>query len=273
MRSLGRDLRRRVDLVVTDLDGTVLDEDRGRATPPELWAALAEFQAVGGRWWVATGRDLPDALEAISRAGSRGLPSVVVATEQLIFRRRGDSFVGCAGWNDPCRRVLARLFADNAAAVDAMRIHLDTDHCGCRYEDPLSPLCVEARSVAELARIRVALAPWVASMAGAAFAQNDRYGRVTHRDFHKGSAVAHVQARASLRAERTVAVGNDLNDLPMLDSRVAAVTAAPGDAARAVLDAVARQGGVVGREPGPRGVLDALRAIGRGRDAIPRARG
>ena len=56
-----------------------------------------------------------------------------------------------------------------------------------------------------------------------------------------------------------LAVGDNYNDLDMLDPEIAAHLGCPADAVPEVVDAVRAAGGIVGRQPGSAGAVEVIR--------------
>jgi hydroxymethylpyrimidine pyrophosphatase-like HAD family hydrolase len=70
-----------------------------------------------------------------------------------------------------------------------------------------------------------------------------------------------VMQRMQLRPSEVLAVGDQFNDLTMLDGRSALHVGCPRDAQPEVCTLVRRAGGVVASEPGPAGTVQVLRCF------------
>jgi len=91
--------------------------------------------------------------------------------------------------------------------------------------------------------------------------RKDVYSRLCHAAYSKGTALAEIARGLGITADRIFAAGDHLNDLPMLDRRIAAHLVAPANAVPEVKAAVLRQGGHVSTCPHGHAVADALRAL------------
>ncbi|MCX8089512.1 MAG: HAD hydrolase family protein [Verrucomicrobiae bacterium] len=247
-----------IQLISTDLDGTLYHEPSQPPMPPELLERIALLQSRGARWLINTGRDLPGVLDALQRAGARVLPDFLVLVEREIYVRRNGHFVGLTDWNAACARDHATLFARIANRLPELRERLSRRFRGRIYEDPWSPLCLIAESCAEADVAHEVLDAFCRAEPELVVVRNDVYARFSHAAYNKGTALAELRRRLRLPPEQVLAVGDQHNDLPMLSRAVAGWLAAPGNAIPTVQQAVLRQGGFVSRLPHGWGVLEAL---------------
>jgi hydroxymethylpyrimidine pyrophosphatase-like HAD family hydrolase len=88
--------------------------------------------------------------------------------------------------------------------------------------------------------------------------RNDIYARFSHVAYNKGTALAEVTRRLGLLPDQVFAVGDHLNDLPMLSNTCARFLAAPSNAVEPVKQAVLSQHGYVSQFSHGTGVADAL---------------
>ncbi|HKI69348.1 MAG TPA: HAD hydrolase family protein, partial [Verrucomicrobiae bacterium] len=94
---------------------------------------------------------------------------------------------------------------------------------------------------------------------GLAVVRNDIYARFSHAACNKGTALAELARRLKIKAEHVFAIGDHLNDLPMLTRTYAHQLAAPANAVEEVKRAVRRQKGYVSNFSCGRGVAQALK--------------
>ena len=89
--------------------------------------------------------------------------------------------------------------------------------------------------------------------------RNDVYARFSHEAYNKDIALAELTRRLGLNSDTVFAVGDHLNDLPMLSRAHARWLAAPCNAVDAVKNTVREQGGYVSQLSHGRGVADAMK--------------
>lgn len=247
-----------IRLISTDLDGTLYHERSEPPMPPELTDRIARLQARGARWLVNTGRDLPGVLDALRRAGARPLPDFLVLVEREIYARQDGHYVGLGDWNAACARDHAALFARIADRLPELQARLSGRFRGRVYADAWSPLCVVAESPTEADVAQELLEAFCRAEPDLVVVRNDVYARFSHAAYNKGTALVEICRRLGVPPEQVLAVGDQLNDLPMLTRQVAGWLAAPSNAIPPVREAVLRQGGFVSRRPHGLGVLEAL---------------
>ena len=88
--------------------------------------------------------------------------------------------------------------------------------------------------------------------------RNGRYLRFSHADFSKGTALRELARLLGVPRERIFAAGDNHNDLPMLDTRIAGNIACPSNALEPVKAHVLEQGGFVASRPASEGMMEAL---------------
>lgn len=261
MSSLAADLRRRYDWLVCDLDGTVLDSDS--PSIPQLFVEfLRDWHDVGGRWGIATGRELTDVVSLFGEVDGVPRAAFAVSTDQIAYLLTTERPSGLRSWNDALRLRLRRYFVRHRSAVDALARRVRAEFGDIVYADRLSPFCIEARSIRELDAVEARWAEVLGTDAESAFARGDIYGRATVTGADKGGAVRAALAAFEAAPHRVIAAGNELNDIPMFRAGFGAAVA-PQNAIPAVQSVVRSLGGVVGRGHTAEGVLDALAALQR----------
>jgi hydroxymethylpyrimidine pyrophosphatase-like HAD family hydrolase len=83
--------------------------------------------------------------------------------------------------------------------------------------------------------------------------------RFTHCEIHKGSSLSELARLLDIPRGEVLAIGDHLNDIPMLDGSAAAMVACPANAVAEVKDVVKKAGGYVSPFAWGEGVADAIR--------------
>lgn len=89
--------------------------------------------------------------------------------------------------------------------------------------------------------------------------RNGGWVAVLHRALGKGHALSAYARHRGLAARNILAVGDQLNDLPMLSGSAAALVGCPGNAIAEVQRVVKTKSGFVASRHAPEGTLDVLR--------------
>lgn len=246
-------------LVCTDFDGTIHSELDYPTIAHEFQDMIATLQRRGARWVINTGRELGDLFQEMKRSNLRVMPDYLVVVEREIYARRADSFERHAAWNDRCTSTHQRLFASMRTEVHRWSAWVREHFAAEVYEDPWSPFCLIATSPVEASDIVRQLEQWCRSWPELMVVSNHIYVRLSHVDFHKGSALREVASLCGAAPETTFIAGDHWNDLPMLKRECAHWLMAPDNAVPEVKSAVLKNGGWVEEGRASRAVTAGLR--------------
>lgn len=229
-----------VRLVVTDMDGTLLDGD-GRV-PDGLWPLLDRLRERGAVLVPASGRQLA----TLERTFGDAAPSMAFVAENGTLVVRAGEVVSTTPLDRPAvEAVVARVRALHAGDGGAPGLDVGAVVCGrrsayverrdrafvdeaARYyarlevvDDVLAPDDdVLKVAVFDFGDASVALAPGLASFRAThqVVVSGEHWVDVMDRAADKGVAVRHLQAAMDVTPAQTVVFGDYLNDLGMLDA-------------------------------------------------------
>ncbi len=247
-----------IKLISTDFDGTLYAGFESPPVPARLQELLGRLQAAGAKWIINTGRDLSSLMESLGRARIAVEPDYLVLVEREIYCHQDLQYRGLEQWNAACSRTHAELFARVRPYLPRLVAWINEHFHARIYEDAYSPFCLVAGNNGDADAIHRYLNDYCRAIPDLAVVRNDVYARFSHVAYSKGTALAEVTRLLGLTADHVFAVGDHLNDLPMLCSRFARFLAAPGNAVASVKETVLRQGGYVSRRFHGNGVADAL---------------
>lgn len=246
-------------LISTDFDGTLFAEFEQPPVPLELQQLIGDLQARGVKWAINTGRDMSSLMEALGRAHIDIEPDFLVLVEREIHLHQDSLYISLEEWNAQCTAVHGELFARIRAHLPELVAWINARFHARIYDDPYSPFCLIARDTADMNRIHEYLEQFARRFPGLAVVRNDVYARFCHERYNKGSALAELARRLKLTSAQVFAIGDHLNDLPMLSTRYAGWLAAPANAVAEVKETITRQGGYLSARFHGRGVADALK--------------
>jgi hydroxymethylpyrimidine pyrophosphatase-like HAD family hydrolase len=247
-----------IQLISTDFDGTLFAEFESPPIPEAVEQLLGDLQSRGAKWVINTGRDMAGLMEALARAGISVEPDYLVLAEREIYFHEGSQYLGLDEWNGACARAQAEVFARVQADMPRIVAWISARFHARLYQDAYSPFCLIAGNNGDADIIHDYLAEYCRGIPGLALVRNDVYARFTPEAFNKGTALAEITRRLGLSPQTVFAVGDQLNDLPMLSRRYARWLAAPGNAIELVKDAVRQQEGFVSELPHGDGVAESL---------------
>jgi HAD superfamily hydrolase (TIGR01484 family) len=250
-----------IKLISTDFDGTLLAEFENPPVPLALQQLIGDLQARGATWIINTGRDLSSLLETLGRAHLAIKPDFLVVVEREIYRHDESEYVEHRSWNRGCHDAHAELFRRVRQDVPRLREWVESRFAATIYEDPYSPFCLIAERIQDADVIHEYLTAYCREVPKLNVMRNDVYSRFCHEAYDKGTALAEIASQVRATAAETFAVGDHLNDLPMLSRQHAHWLAAPSNAIEAVKETVRRQNGHVSALPCGHGVADGLRTF------------
>jgi HAD superfamily hydrolase (TIGR01484 family) len=248
-----------IKLLSTDFDGTLFAEFENPPIPKHLLELIGELQSRGVIWVINTGREMASLMEILARARVPIKPDYLVLVEREIHVHRNSRYEGLADWNDECQRSHEELFRRVRADLPRLRSWVDSQFNATVYEDAYSPFCLLAENNSDADAIHQYMEEYCKEVPDLQVVRNDVYARFAHSRYNKGTALAELSRRLDISAEHIFAVGDHLNDLPMLEQRYAQYLAAPANAVDAVKEAVASQAGYVSALPHGHGVAESLK--------------
>lgn len=226
-----------IRLIVSDLDGTLLSADH--TLPSSTATAIREFVSRGGCFTLATGRPFITARPIIQQLGldlpvilcngavlaqANGIPlersGISLASLYILLNAADQSGLDILLFCGDEVQTLARNI--NIAAYERkegvtcslIRLH-EIQECGTEIEKAilLGPVEQSRRLFAEY----VDRSPVLQSSI-AAFQSEDNYLELVPGQVSKGTALQRLAATLDIPLDQVMAIGNQLNDLPMLQA-------------------------------------------------------
>jgi HAD superfamily hydrolase (TIGR01484 family) len=248
-----------IQLISTDFDGTLFAEFEDPPIPEEFQRLIASLQQQGTKWAINTGRDMSSLMEALGRAAISVDPDFLVLVEREIHYHHASQYIALEEWNTACVRAHAELFDGIRAELPKLVQWINARYHAMIYEDAFSPLCLIAANNTEMDDIHHHLEEYCRKVPRLNVVRNDVYARFCHAAYNKGTALAELTRRLGLSPRQVFAVGDHLNDLPMLSRQYAHFLAAPANAVAAVKAAVHSEGGYISRQPHGAGVTESIK--------------
>lgn len=230
---------------------------------PEVISLLNEMEARGVAWCTNSGRDAEDQQQVLSIAAERGLrhwPRALLCTESMIYPRRDGAYEDLQPWNG---RVEAEMRVFHRQVQGLLETRLD--ELVLRYAS--MPVYIgetytafnvpgdESRALALYGELRELLG----SLEGLLITRNGSWVAVLIEQVGKGNILREYARHAGYGLHEILAVGDQFNDLPMLDGSSAHRVGCPGNSIPEVVQAVRNANGYVAKAPGPEGTLEVIR--------------
>lgn len=252
-----------VQLVCLDFDGTVMVYDGvGAYFHADVIKLLNSLEHKGIRWCSNSGRDRSDQLRVLEASAERGLrywPDALVCSESMVYVRDGEDYRPLEPWNSEAFRWLEELHVHVQARLEPVKAALEA-----RYNPKLVYIGdaftaymldeVDGRPeqfAAELEALLHGVPNWMMT-------RNGGWVAVLHEKLGKGNALSAYLQHRGIESRHVLAVGDQFNDLNMLDGEAAGMVGCPGNSIPEVQAVVKKKSGFVAKRHAPEGTLDVL---------------
>ena len=244
-------------LICTDFDGTLAEPD-GRPISISFFHRLRAWRKLGQVYWVInTGRTQENLTAELARRQVPIWPDWAVAIEREIWIYRNRRAVGWFEWNRKCELMHTQLFA-SVHPVWTLIEDFVARHTGAQLvADAGSPLGIIARNEEEADEISAYMEPVLQDWPMLVAVRNSIYFRFSHKFYHKGACLEAIANGMGVLPMQIMAVGDHLNDLPMLERRYAHHLACPANAVDEVKEKIQAQGGHVASADVAEGTVEA----------------
>lgn len=250
-----------IKLLSLDLDGTIAE-----SAGLHVWLAdevvemLNRLGERGISWCSNSGRSADNQSGMIQATRAlTNMPIAILSGERFIHLADPPYYVPLEPYNGNVQLRMEALFPEMSAAIEPHRERLRTQY-KFRVEGQANQVIGwnvtdESNADALMSDVEELLN----DVSDAQVLRNGAWIIATHKDAGKGRILGELMDRQDLTRENVLAIGDHLNDLDMLDGRVARFVGCPANAASQVKAAVKAAGGFVSEKPGAAGALDVIR--------------
>jgi hydroxymethylpyrimidine pyrophosphatase-like HAD family hydrolase len=244
-------------MVCTDFDGTIADGD-GNPISTEFFDRLVGARRRGKVYWVInTGRTFESLHDELVKRKAPVWPDWAVALEREIWLVRNRRGVGWFEWNRKCELLHNQLFDAVKPLWKLIEDYIARHTEAHLVEDAGSPVGIIADSEEEADEISAYITPLLQNWPNLVAVRNSIYFRFSHKSYHKGSCLEAIAGGLGVVPSEILAVGDHLNDLPMLERRYAWHLGCPGNAVDEVKEKVQTEGGYVASTRVAEGTVEA----------------
>jgi HAD superfamily hydrolase (TIGR01484 family) len=243
-----------------DFDGTLHDPASDPPVPEAFFEIIRRLRKnEHAIWGINTGRSMAHMVEGFVESGFPFLPDWVIAREREIYLPAADGrWLPHEIWNKRCHKEVNGLFKRLRKLLARIR-HEVEEHTGAQWlEMDGEPAGIISRTEEEMEWIVGHIAPLMADEPQLAWQRNTIYLRFGHRDFQKGSSLGEIARMHRLPPARCFAMGDSHNDVEMLDTAHAGMTACPANSVDVIRERIIANGGIVTRGVHGAGVVEAL---------------
>lgn len=245
--------------IAFDYDDTLVMKGGDGSLSPRFFECLQWVRsAYGAAWGIATGRSLYQLVEGFNEAAFPVLPDFVVARErEIYFPGQFGRWVPHELWNGRCERDHDRLFRKSKRVFGKVRRFIESRTSARWVSVEGDAAGIVASSEVEMDEIQ-SFIEGLSRHSHLSFERNSIYLRFSHCDYDKGSGLVEAADRWGLGPSQILAVGDNFNDLSMLQPEICGACGCPSNAVEAVREFVGERGGKVASQPGAEGVIEVL---------------
>lgn len=253
-----------IRLLSTDFDGTLVNHDARPAIIPDLFLALQDLRKQGVHWAINTGRTLVHLEDGMRREFRFPIePDFAIVEERDIYRRtRSGGWEPLGSWNHQAEIDHAEMFQLAKPLLAEVLLFIVRLEGADAIYDRGRFIGVVTRTNEDMDKLCLFLNQLRDKLPLFNYQRNTIYVRFCHHHYSKGSALGELGRHLGVGAEHTMATGDHLNDLPMLDGKFAAITACPGNSCTEVKYAVKTAGGYLAEGHASAGIIEAMSHFG-----------
>ena len=248
-------------LLCFDFDGTFIDPENSREIDTSLKTALNLAREKNAAIVINTGRSLIDATEGIYKCGMKILPDYIIALEREIYQpNRFKRWIDLGKWNPKCRKDHIKLLNKQRKFIETIRIYVEQETKARWVASQDEPAAIIASSEEEMDSICSHLDVQITQRKPKylAYERNSIYLRFSHSEYNKGTAAIALGKMLEIPKEKTFVIGDNYNDLKMLNQEVAGMIACPQNSVPMVKEKVIGIGGYVATNSYGAGAAEAL---------------
>lgn len=252
-----------IKLIGTDFDLTLLYNGIPKATQELLIATIRKGIKVG----IVSGRPWHDMRTILTQCGidfGKPYPCFLVWREKFILWVEDGKTREQTDWNQLKMREMEALNLEIVKHVPRWLAALRDAGLTHRVWNIFGEYGFEVfyNNQADAEKARVILTELAAEVPNAEVTRNYWGTNVTLKSGSKGRSLRHVADCLGIAPDETLAIGDSLNDLSMLDGRYGLRSAAVANADPVVKEAVLKNGGIIAEKPGGEGVAEILIKLG-----------
>jgi hydroxymethylpyrimidine pyrophosphatase-like HAD family hydrolase len=250
-------LSTRLRLLCTDFDGTIADRDYKPISAAFFERIVAARKQAPLYWVINTGRTFESLQDDLIRRKAPIWPDWVVTVEREIYLVRDRRGIGWFEWNRKCELMHTQLFESVSPLWKLIEDYITKHTKAQLVEDAGSPLGIIASCEEEADEISAYMTPLLLNWPMLVAVRNSIYFRFSHKFYHKGACLEAIANGMGVLPLQIMAVGDHLNDLPMLERRYAQHLACPANSVDEVKEKVRSQGGHVATGTVAEGTVEA----------------
>jgi HAD superfamily hydrolase (TIGR01484 family) len=252
-------MKTEIKLIAADLDGTCVRYDPRLEVDPVFVEALAPLLTNGTRWVMNSDRPVRHMSEIALNLSPKYRPVALLTRQTHIFLlNESGEYEPHLAWNKAQERLHRKLWDDIEPFFPSWKRLLEDEFIvfDSYVDSEVFAFNVAEDEVEELReRMREIIAPWPESQVSG----NNDWMFVLHSSFSKRKLLAQAARLLKVKPEETLAVGDGLNDLSMLDGIFTPHVGCPANSCAEVKKAVRDAGGFLSGKEAAAGSAEVVR--------------
>ena len=251
-------------LVCLDFDGTIMvyDEPPGHFHP-DVITLLNDLEKRGIAWCTNSGRDQYDQLDVLERCKKRGLvhlPVALLCSESLIYGKNDGGYISFEPWNTRVQEELRRLHKQVQELLDPKLDGIVARYRSCPFYIGENYTAFNVPQEDGLpVKLFNEMRDMLRDVKGCMVSRNGGWVAIITELAGKGNILREFTGKTGYARENVIAVGDQFNDLTMLNGNAAGMVGCPGDSIPEVIEIVRGANGYVAQAEGPLGTIEVIR--------------
>ena len=255
------DYPRKEWLLCFDFDGTLIDPKKSQEIDPSLQKALSLIREKNAAIVINTGRSLMEAAAGIHQCRLDFQPDYIIALEREIYEpNKFKRWVDLGKWNIKCRKDHVKLLKKQRKFIEFIRGYVETETKARWVASQDEPAAIIATSDQEMDAICSYIDHQIIEKKTKflSYERNTIYLRFSHSEYNKGTAAVALAKMLEITKENTFVIGDNYNDLKMLNRETAGMIACPANSVPIVKERIDKIGGFVASKDYGAGTAEAL---------------
>lgn len=257
-----------IKLIAMDFDWTLVDHTKGaEKIRKEIMTELNDFINKGNWAGIVSGREFWNfelEFQAFGVPWNKPFPNYVIGREAYIYKIKDGDYEGIEEHNNPLKkkiinlnRVLSQYMGDILDMYEEAGIAVNNFYIYGHYAVEVHVEMTKADEALELMKEFVK----EKGFKDAAVHRNGMMITIYHKEAGKGNALFAAAKAFGLKPSEILAIGDNYNDISMIDGRFGFIGACVGNADDNIKKLVREGGGYVGEGVAHKGILDVLRQL------------
>ena len=244
-----------------DFDGTLADVSDNHSVSKQFFDTLKKVP-VPFAWGICTGRSLDFLLEGIEQASFPIYPDYIVAQERDLFYQSSEgNYVPDEERNMLAKKELMKTLRKNSPVLSKVKDYIESSTEATWIEIPEDPAGIIASNESEIQEAVKVFNNFSNKTDEIDFQRNTIYLRFTHRNYCKGTAVKYLRKVFDIPWANTLVMGDNYNDITMLNADVAKYYAAPSNSIDSLIIELRANNGIIALNNYSRGVAEIIEKL------------